>query len=183
MRTMKPVLQALLLADHIYEDKATGKKIIAGTFNRLFTAKRSHQPASESEQATGSGPPPNHSPGPPPGQTHGQLPGQPPAQGDASMLLRAGSPYAYISLTDVYSSLKLLLRYVDLEDNSILLQAEIGIEVHQPDPLKTMEMTVPLPPLPTPHPGTYALELLHEGELLGAHRVAVEFIKEKPGPG
>src|SRR5947208_45463 len=32
---MKPILQALLLADKIYEDKS-GKKIIAGTFNRLL---------------------------------------------------------------------------------------------------------------------------------------------------
>ena len=30
---MKPILKALLLADHVYEDRATGKKIIAGTLN------------------------------------------------------------------------------------------------------------------------------------------------------
>ena len=33
---MKPVLQALVLADHIYVDGRTGKKVIAGTFNRLW---------------------------------------------------------------------------------------------------------------------------------------------------
>ena len=32
----KPVLQALVLADHIYVDKDTGKKIIAGTFHELI---------------------------------------------------------------------------------------------------------------------------------------------------
>jgi hypothetical protein len=32
----KPVLQALVLADQVYQDAATGKKIIAGTFNTLF---------------------------------------------------------------------------------------------------------------------------------------------------
>jgi hypothetical protein len=31
---MKPVLQALVLADHVYTDRS-GKKIIAGTFNRI----------------------------------------------------------------------------------------------------------------------------------------------------
>ncbi len=31
----KPVLQALVLADHVYVDAQTGKKIIAGTFNEL----------------------------------------------------------------------------------------------------------------------------------------------------
>lgn len=33
---MRPVLQALVLADQVYVDKRTGKKIIAGTFNRLW---------------------------------------------------------------------------------------------------------------------------------------------------
>ena len=34
----KPVLQALVLADHVYIDGASGKKVIAGTFNRLFAS-------------------------------------------------------------------------------------------------------------------------------------------------
>ena len=32
----KPLLQALILADHVYQDAQTGKKVIAGTFNQLF---------------------------------------------------------------------------------------------------------------------------------------------------
>ena len=35
----KPVLQALVLADHVYVDAETGKKIIAGTFNELHAAE------------------------------------------------------------------------------------------------------------------------------------------------
>ncbi len=31
-----PVLQALILADHVYTDTNTGKRVIAGTFSRLF---------------------------------------------------------------------------------------------------------------------------------------------------
>jgi hypothetical protein len=38
---IKPSLQALLLADQVYEDSATGKKVIAGTFDALYA------PASE----------------------------------------------------------------------------------------------------------------------------------------
>lgn len=34
----KPILQALILADHIYVE-VTGKKIIAGVFNRLWSNK------------------------------------------------------------------------------------------------------------------------------------------------
>jgi len=33
--THQPRLQALILADHVYADAQTGKKVIAGTFNRL----------------------------------------------------------------------------------------------------------------------------------------------------
>lgn len=33
---IKPVLQALVLADQIYVDRRTGKKVIAGTFDRLW---------------------------------------------------------------------------------------------------------------------------------------------------
>ncbi len=32
----RPILQALVLADQVYTDAASGKKIIAGTFNRLW---------------------------------------------------------------------------------------------------------------------------------------------------
>jgi hypothetical protein len=35
MNNVRPMLQALMLADHIYVDAATGKKVIAGTFNRM----------------------------------------------------------------------------------------------------------------------------------------------------
>jgi len=34
----KPVLQALVLADYVYVDAHTGKKVIAGTFNELQAA-------------------------------------------------------------------------------------------------------------------------------------------------
>ncbi|MEW6072920.1 MAG: hypothetical protein AB1726_10070 [Planctomycetota bacterium] len=34
--TLQPRLQALILADHVYADAQTGKKVIAGTFNRLL---------------------------------------------------------------------------------------------------------------------------------------------------
>ena len=35
----RPLLQALLVADHVYQDKDTGKKVIAGTFNSLSISK------------------------------------------------------------------------------------------------------------------------------------------------
>ena len=32
----KPVLQAMVLADHVYQDRQTGKYIIAGTFSQII---------------------------------------------------------------------------------------------------------------------------------------------------
>lgn len=36
---MRPVLQALVLADHIYQDKHSGKLVIAGTFTQLWAGE------------------------------------------------------------------------------------------------------------------------------------------------
>lgn len=33
-----PILQAFLLADHVYTDATTGKRVIAGTFNRIISS-------------------------------------------------------------------------------------------------------------------------------------------------
>jgi hypothetical protein len=148
---VKPVLQALLLADHVYEDRGTRKKIVAGTFNTLGIVKlRNEQggsPAAESKK---------------PEKIVGGL--------------QPGSPYAYISITEVHGSAELIMRYVDLQDNAILLQT--GIKVQCNDPLETIEMIVALPPLPTPHVGVYALELLCGEEMMGAHRVRVIEVPE-----
>ena len=43
----KPVLQSLILADHVYEDKLTGKRIIAGVFNRIIRGASSTSPTSD----------------------------------------------------------------------------------------------------------------------------------------
>jgi hypothetical protein len=144
----KPVLQALVLADNVYQDKATGKKIIAGTFNRLFISKPKptaggvEKPASEESPAA--------------------------PRGDVR---RMGSPTAYISLIDCHGVISLELRYVDLSDDKVLMRATIPIKCD--DPLNTVEAIVPVPPLPVPHAGIYTLELLSNDEPLGALRITV----------
>ncbi|MGQ9573923.1 MAG: hypothetical protein ACUVUC_01270 [Thermoguttaceae bacterium] len=144
----KPILQALLLADHVYQDKATGKKVIAGTFNQLNLSKIKPAPQ-EPPQASG------------------------PRQLSPAEVTRLGSPTVFISLTDVRGPIELELRYVDLADNGVLLRARFPIQ--SDDPLKTVEAIVPMPPLPAPHPGVYALELVYNEEPLGALRItAVE---------
>jgi hypothetical protein len=159
----KPVLQALVLADHVYQDKFTGKMVIAGTFNRVVFVRR--QPGHEAQ---------------PPAE---------PASPDAPRVLqpyevsRAGSPFAYVSLTEVHGTIPLELRYVDLNDNVVLLRTEFS--VRSESPLNTVEVMVQLPPLPTLHPGVFVLELLSGNEPLGSHRVtaiAVDPAGPEPKP-
>ena len=86
---MKPNLLALLVADNVYRDARTGKYIISGTFNKLFFSRTNlNQPVM--------------------------------VDGKQRLLggMDSGSPYAYLCLSDVRGDTKLMLRYVDLADNS-----------------------------------------------------------------
>jgi hypothetical protein len=144
--SVKPVLQALLLADKIYEDSATKKKIVAGIFNRLLSI-----PGKQSQRTKD--------------QAGNQIL-------RVSGGMHPGSPSAYFSITDFQGAAPFLLRYVDLTDSKVLLQ--IGLQISCKNPLETIEVVVPMPVLPTPHKGVYALELLCENEPLGSVRVVVD---------
>ncbi len=142
---MKPILQAILVADYVYQDARTGKHVIAGTFTNVALAK--NVPFGSQEVEAG-------------GQTVQFVP-----------TMTAGSPFVYISLTEVRGQLSLVLRYVDLNDNSILFTGSISLACE--DPTMIVEFSMPLPTLPIPHSGAYALELLCGDEWLGSHRINV----------
>ncbi len=61
---------------------------------------------------------------------------------------------------------------MDLKENRVLFAT--GFKLECQDPLAVCEMVVPLPELPTPHPGVFALEILCDEELLGSHRVTAQ---------
>jgi hypothetical protein len=90
--------------------------------------------------------------------------------------MKAGSPSAYISMTEVIGEMPFVLRYVDLQDNNVLMKCDFKVACK--DPLETVEIAVPLPELPTPHQGVYALELLCGDELMGSMRVTVRGLNE-----
>ncbi len=148
---MKPVLQALLLADHVYQDAATGKKVIAGTFNQLRFFKKQRPGSPEDVESAG-------------------------AQQQVFGGVHSGSPYVYISLTDIRGSVSCVLRYVDLEDNKALLETEFSITCG--DPLETREIIVPMPPLPAGKAGIHALELLCDDAPVGSLRITVVEIND-----
>jgi hypothetical protein len=169
-----PVLQALLVADHVYQDMATGKFVICGIFGTIFFAPKEDDPTSQprpmgDDDGGGAGGKGNAPEG-------GSSPGQ--SQMPIARLIRAGSPSAYVSLREVHGQRRFELRYVDLDENTVLFSTEFGVECR--NPLETIQLSMPLPPLPVPHEGVFVLELLCEGELLGSHRVLTK--KQPPHP-
>jgi hypothetical protein len=203
----KPLLQALLLADHVYQDKDTGKKVIAGTFNSLSISKTKAPPKDSDQAAARRGPPDpgaTGAAGPAVGRPQQNAPQHDVPQHDvpqqntpqqnipqqnvpqqnrplsAAEITRPGNPTAFISLTDFRGPTDLELRYVDLTDQGVLLM--LKFRVFSDDPLKTVEAILPVPPLPTPHPGVYALELLFNEELLGSLRVTAVEVPAPSGP-
>jgi hypothetical protein len=145
---VKPVLQALIIADHLYRDGASGKWVISGTFNRIFRREQEQKPV-VLESLEGA------------------------QKIDARGFIRAGSPHVFISLTDVEGETPLELRYVDLGDDFKAIM-EVEFVVTSQDRLATVEIGMPIPPLPIPHAGVYALELLSAGEPLGSLRITAE---------
>jgi len=124
----KPVLQALVLADHIYVDSQTNKKVIAGTFNRIWAKEFPAQ---------------HHAP-----------------------------TWAFLCLTDVQRDCEITLRYVDLKDQMVLLEAA-PLTLKSDDRLASDELVVQVPPFPMPHAGVYAFEVYADDELIGSLRISV----------
>ena len=143
---MKPVLQALVLAERIYEDKS-GKKIIAGTFDGIATGEIG-------------------------------LPEVRLADGSSTKLIPAGTdpgcPSAYISLTDVVDGTEIGLQYVNISKNEVIFQT--GFKLNVASRLQTVEIIAPLPPIGMlgKEEGTFSLDVVWNGEILGSHRLLVK---------
>ena len=167
-----PILQSLLLADHVYRDQVTGKHIICGIFSTIFFSPNppQNQPFAQTGPGQGGAGGDQHD-GPGSGNGNGNGSNQPPKSQPIQNLMQAGSPYVYFSVTELKERKMFEVRYVDLHDNRSLFQAEVQIECD--DPLKTIEVSLPLPRLPLValEERSYALEVLCEGQLLGSHRV------------
>ena len=183
-----PILQSLLLADHVYRDQSTGKHIICGVFSTIFftpnpqPAPQASAPPSGGEGNAGGGAGPGSGGGEGGGSGGGHPEGGEPQtrQQPIQNLVQAGSPYVYFSVTEMTGRKRFEVRYVDLHSNRSLFQAEVPIECD--DPLKTIEVSMPLPRLPLValEERSYALEVLCDGQLLGSHRVLARITPSSP---
>jgi hypothetical protein len=144
---VKPVVQAIVLAEHVYQD-VSGKKIIAGTFQDIIFGRKPLvgvvQPEETKQQIL-------------PGATHG------------------GSPIAYVSLTDVGENTTLLFQFVNLTKNTVMFVKQLTVDCK--DRRAVVELVVPLPPWPIAEEGVYAFEVVCEGEILGSHRINARELK------
>jgi hypothetical protein len=155
-RIVKPILQALLVADHVYEDKRTSKKVVVGIFSSLLMVKN----ATEEHRGGDSGP-----------DAAVEQKKKP-----LSSIEQAGSPYVYVNLTDLKGTAELKLRYVSLESHQAIFETS-AFQVSASSPLENVEVVMPLPMLPR-LPGVYALELLAGEEPLGSYRITVQEAKQ-----
>ena len=149
---MKPVLQAILLADHVYNDQPTGKKIVAGIFHVIHFKKLASNNTIANDTAE---------------------------RKKTEVVFSSGSPFLYISLTEIHGPMKMEINFVNLLDNSILMTNKLDFAPPlQVNPVTTVEFVVPLPILQIPHTGDYAIELQCDGELVGSHRIQAVEITE-----
>jgi hypothetical protein len=146
----KPVLQALLLADHVYRDEQTRKFIIAGTFNTILSVN----PAATSDPST-------------------LDPLSEKLLSTGLQFHQVGSPWVYVCLVDVKGTIELVLRYISLSDEKVYFSATTKITSE--DPIQACEFATHMPRLPR-ETGVYALEVLHNEELLGSLRVSVKAV-------
>lgn len=148
----KPLLQSLLVADHCYRDALTGKAIVAGIYREIMLS-----PSTPTQNADGE----SVSPATP---------------GDIRVGWRVGSPFAFLSFTEVYGTQEVVLRYATLDGNLVAFEAKLTMKAASP--LEVVEAMFGLPPLPD-RPGHYELAVLWENELLGSYRIRV-LVNEPP---
>jgi hypothetical protein len=145
-----PVLQALVLADRVYQDRS-GKMIITGTFSGYKFTKK--PPVVEITRPDGT-------------KQQAMMGG-----------MNAGSPYVYVSLTDVCDGTVIKVQFVNLSKDIALFGTEVTIS--NSDRLRNVEISLPLPTLPIVEAGIYALQVLCEQQLLGSWRVVADDMDSK----
>lgn len=145
---MKPVLQALVLAERVYQD-VSGKKIIAGTFNRILVGQK---PVREIPDGTN----PTLIPG-----------GTDP-----------GCPWVYASLTDVIDGSEIVVQFVNITKNKVEFGTKLKLVSNDRLATVELMLPLPPFSIMAREVGTFSLDIVWQDEILGSHRVIVQAIKD-----
>ena len=146
----KPVLQALVLADHVYQDRETGKHIIAGTFTQYNIRTPSTVVSNDETKTTYTTP-----------------------------LAQVGSPFLYLALLEVHGEVQLGIEYVKLSDASIVFEAKLRLTATDPCSVAEVYFPLPPEIFKDRDAGHYSLDVQYDGELLGSWRVLINDLRTK----
>ncbi len=91
----------------------------------------------------------------------------------------ARSTFVYLCVTEVHREATLGMRYVDLDTNDALLSLD-GIVLEAESPVLSVELAIEIPPLPMPHAGPYAIEVVCGDSPLGSVRMLAQKIAPPP---
>lgn len=147
---MKPTVQAILLADRVYQDKSN-KFIIVGVFD-VHAFKLNKQEPQSAEVEAG------------------------PIKRSFLEIQSTGNPWVYISLTDIKVPVTLELRFESLTSGMVFFTTQFSIQTDN-DPLSSHQIALPVPKLPN-IVGTYALDLIYDQASIGTHRVRIVDLDE-----
>ncbi|MCA9081798.1 MAG: hypothetical protein KDA58_14645 [Planctomycetaceae bacterium] len=146
---IKPLVQAVLVADHVYQDTQTGKFVVCGILGRVHCDRSTVNDATESGS----------------GSVQGRRAVIIPKGG-----LKWGSPFLYWSVTEVHRTQLFTIRYVQLATDRVMFELPVNLSAN--DPMQVVQSVIPLPELPMIG-GHYALEVIWNNEILGAHRIEI----------
>ena len=117
---MNPRVQAILIADKVYEDKSTGKKVVAGIFDKIgFVNPEQFQERLETQL---------------------KEQGVEGAERIITGGMSSGSPTCYVRLVDVRGEQSFVLRYVYINEDQVLFRTEFQITSN--DPLQAIDVWV-----------------------------------------
>ncbi len=77
--------------------------------------------------------------------------------------------FLFFALRGVHGPITLSFRFVDLEDQSVLIDRSLPL-THD-DPLTPLDVILPLRHMPVPHAGVYVWELVWENEVIDSLRL------------
>lgn len=86
--------------------------------------------------------------------------------------------WVYLSLTDFRGECEIRLE-IKFDDTDEVLAQTNPLRLKMENPLQTFEVALPIPPMTLHRPGIYSINVIHDEEILGSHRITVQLTPER----